>query len=342
MQKIEVNKEFVFKCGAEELAKVLLYYGLIPDANSTDYKIVCPFHNDQNPSMIVNLVDGSFYCFACGVFGDAYHFVELANPKLNSMECMMKFWKILKSDKFEKLNFKHKLKKQKQSEELYYISWDYYFGLSKIDWEMNITKEVVESRKYMMKRGFYPKTLNECGAKVTYNKSYQIIFPMFDNDMFKGWVCRTTVKDIEKKRKYLYNEGFSRRNTLVGQYGDVDYVFIVEGYMDRLKFIQYGVKNVVAILGWKMTVEQEKKIKSSGVKFIISALDNDVCGEKGTEYLKTIFKNVLRFVYPNGVKDPGEMNRKVFKMSYHKTLNKLAHKRKAVEKKLTQKQRVQS
>ena len=142
---------------------------------------------------------------------------------------------------------------------------------------------------------------------------------MLDNGKFRGWVCRTMRKDIEAKRKYLYNEGFSRANTLVGNYGSEKYVFVVEGYMDRLKFIQYGIDNVVAILGWKMSAEQERKLKEKGITHVISALDNDECGRKGTKYLQTIFK-VTRFTYLKGIKDPGEMSEEKFEKMYRRTM----------------------
>lgn len=160
---------------------------------------------------------------------------------------------------------------------------------------------------------------------------YPIIFPMLDNDIFKGWVCRTTNPEVEKRRKYLYNTGFSRRDTLVGNYENCDYIFIVEGYMDRLKFIQFGITNVVAILGWKMAKEQENKLKKSGVKYVISALDNDECGRKGTKYLQNIFKNVIRFKYLKNIKDPGEMTQELFDIMYKKTMKELVQcKRKAI------------
>ena len=146
---------------------------------------------------------------------------------------------------------------------------------------------------------------------------------MIDNGKFKGWVCRTTRKNVEKLRKYLYNEGFSRATTLVGEYADAEILYIVEGYMDRLRFIQNGKKNVVAILGWKMSHEQIEKIKNSKSKVIVSALDNDECGKKGSEYIKTIFPNYVRFRYKKGIKDPGEMSDDQFTEMYNKT-NKLA------------------
>ena len=61
----------------EALAKVLWYYNLIPDVASLSQKIVCPFHDDVNPSMIVNFEDGSWFCFGCGLTGDAKKFVKM-------------------------------------------------------------------------------------------------------------------------------------------------------------------------------------------------------------------------------------------------------------------------
>ncbi len=305
----------------------MLYFGYIPDVNSNEYKIVCPFHNDLNPSMMIDLSKGTFFCFGCGVVGDAFKFIELMYPELNSIQCLNKFFKILKSNKVEKLDFSKRVKKKKSSKYLYNIAWDYYYGLSKIDWVNDESEEVINAKHYMEKRGFNPKTLNACGARITYNKKYEIVFPMLDNGLFKGWVCRTTLPDVEKRRKYLYNEGFSRVSTLVGDYIGYEYVFVVEGYMDRLKFIQNGVLNVVAILGWKMSKEQENSLKEAGINHVISSLDNDKCGVKGTKYLRTIFEKVTRFVFPKDVKDPGEMDRVTFKKYYKKTISKLAQDR---------------
>lgn len=325
--KVEINKPFIYHCGGEELAKVLLHYGFIHDTISDEYKIVCPFHNDVNPSMIVDLTHGTFFCFGCNEFGDAYKFIELLHPELNSLQCVLKLFKILKSNKLERLDFSNRVKKVKKNEDLYNVACDYYFGLSQIDWERDNSEEVLNAKHYMVKRGFTKKVLNECGAKITYNKQYEIIFPMYDEKDFKGWVCRTTLSDVEKKRKYLYNEGFLRGNTLVGHYVGYDYVFVVEGYMDMLKFIQYGVHNVVAILGWKMSKEQELKLKNAKVEHVVSSLDNDECGVKGTKYLRNIFKVVTRFVYPYDKKDVGEMDKQTFKLSYKKTLKKIAQDR---------------
>lgn len=311
---------------AGELAKVLWYYNLIPNVYDPVQKIVCPFHSDVNPSMSVDLKRGTCYCFGCNEYFDAQRFVSRMESKyhgLNDLKAAQMYVKILKSKKCSDIHIEKALKNYKRpnKKQLYDEAYDYYHGLGSIDWKDTEIEEAIEAREYMDKRGFSPDTLNRCKAKVTYNNSYGLIFPMLDNGKFRGWVCRTMKKEIEAKRKYLYNEGFSRANTLVGNYGTEKYVFVVEGYMDRLKFVQYGIDNVVAILGWKMSAEQERKLKEKGITHVISALDNDECGRKGTKYLQTIFK-VTRFTYLKGIKDPGEMSEEKFEKMYSRTMRK--------------------
>ena len=307
----------------EELAKVLWYYNMIPSTTSLSQKIVCPFHDDVNPSMTVNLEDGSWFCFGCGKTGDAKKFVKIMESKyngLNDLKAYQKYLRILKSDKCSGIKLDKSLVKQKPLQrDSYNEAYDYYHGLRKVNWSDSGESEVIAARDYMTKRGFNSKTLNKCKAKVTYNKSYGIIFPMIDNGKFKGWVCRTMIKSIEERRKYLYNEGFSRAITLVGDYGTKDYVFVVEGYMDRLKFVQFGENNVVAILGWKMSPQQIKKLKDKGITKVISALDNDECGRKGTKFLEHHF-DVTRFKYLKGVKDPGDMTQELFDKMFKRTM----------------------
>ena len=88
--------------------------------------------------------------------------------------------------------------------------------------------------------------------------------------------------------------------------------------MDMLKFRQFGIKNVVAILGWKATSEQIAKLKKMGITHVVSALDADECGRKGTSYLKQFFK-VTEFQYPKGIKDAGDMTQEQFNEAFRQT-----------------------
>lgn len=306
------------KFGGNELAKVLHFYGFPPE----EEKIVCPFHVDTEPSMKIDYTSGTFHCFGCQLTGNALNFVQLAE-KTDDLEACKRFYKILKSKKVKGINVDKiaSSKKKKNTKQSLIEASDYYHCLKTIDWSDNKDEDIIIPRDYMKKRGFSYKTLTSCKAKLTYNKSYPIIFPMMDNGTFKGWVCRTTFKAIEKKRKYLYNDGFSRRTTLCGTYKSKT-VMVVEGYMDMLKAKQFGIKNVVAILGWKITPNQIEKLKEAGVTHIISALDMDKCGRKGTLYLTKFFK-VTDFQYPDGVKDMGDMDKHLFDVAYRQTKLKI-------------------
>lgn len=312
-----------------ELAKVLWFYGLIGNVDAEEQKIICPFHEDANPSMIVNLKQGSYYCFGCHESGDALKFVqkmEKMRSKSNDLQGCKKFFQILKSDECSRIRIQRVEKVKKTSKQMYAEAYDYFHGLSKVNWrKKSDLDEVNEVRSYMLKRGFTTSTLNKIDARVTFSKNYELIFPMLDNGKFKGWVCRTNIPEVEQKRKYLYNKGFRRKTSLIGNYGDNEVLFIVEGFMDRLKFIQFGVNNVVAILGWKASLHQIEKIKSKkNIKYIVSALDNDKCGIKGSKYLESIFKEkYVRFAYLKGIKDPGEMSKETFDKMYRKTMNKI-------------------
>ena len=88
-----------------DLAKVLWYYNILPEYDGYTFKIVCPFHEDVNPSMIVNLENGSWYCFGCGLSGDASKFVALMENQ-NDLKSYQKFLKILKSDKCSSIKIK--------------------------------------------------------------------------------------------------------------------------------------------------------------------------------------------------------------------------------------------
>lgn len=294
----------------DALAKVLHYYNYPSD----EEKIVCPFHEDVFPSMQVNYSTGSCFCYGCQKSFDTLSFVKQLEHIDDDLVACIKLAKIMTSKQVSKIKAKQVNVKRSDNKQMLIEAEDYYYNLKTVDWQKEHSNEL----KYMLARGFKRKTLNMCKAKYTYNSSYPLIFPMFDNDVFKGWVCRTTLKSIEKRRKYLYNEGFSRATTLCGTYTKGKPVVICEGYMDMLKFKQFGLQNVVAILGWKITAEQIAKLKAYGITTVISALDADECGRKGTAYLKNFFK-VVQFSYPKGTKDAGEMTQKQYEIAYSKT-----------------------
>ena len=296
----------------DQLEAVLRYYGLISTVDAPQMKVVCPFHGDINPSMKVDFETGDWYCFGCQEGGDSWKFVRKAermdDPNLNDLQCLEIFYAILGGRKFGGNKKLHR-QKPKTARQLYDEAYDFYHGLSKVDWTDPGSDEAKRIMSYMSVRGFTPDDMARMGAKVTYSEPYELVFPIMDNGKFKGWVSRTDDPEVAKYRKYLYNKGFRRATTVVGDYSNAKPLYIVEGFMDRLKLMHCGVDNVVAIFGWKITDDQVRKLSEAGVTHVISALDNDDCGRKGTEYLRTKF-NVTRFQYLKRYKDPGDFTEK--------------------------------
>ena len=310
----------------EKLARVLMHYRLITDTYSLQYKIVCPFHADQNPSMLVDLSDGRWFCFGCQKSGDAQGFVRLMEKQyhgLNDLQAYKRYQKILSSTEYSdiKITTATKRERKRHNAQLYAEAYDFYHGLSQVDWTREDLPEYMhDCREYMLQRGFTAETLNSCGCRYTYQRNYELIFPMYDNGKFRGWVSRTRIPEVAEKRKYLYNEGFRRATTVVGEYRNCSAVYIVEGYMDRLKLVQLGIPNAVAILGWKASNQQIQRLQAQGIRHVISALDNDDCGRRGTEWLRKHFV-VTRFRYLKGIKDPGDFTAETFSRMNGRTLH---------------------
>lgn len=303
----------IYKYTGKELAKVLIYYGIIGEVTSSDFKIVCPFHPDVNASMLITLGDGKFFCFGCGVSGYANDFVKLANPELNDLQACIVTEKILRSKEVRKLQIRYKKKRRTNNKQALIEAHDFFYGLRSVDWNNITTDEEHITYNYLKSRGFTARALNVADCRVNYDTVYPFIFPILDNGKFKGWVCRTTNKYVNKKRKYLYNEGFRKRDTLCGNYSKGCIPVICEGYLDYLSIrVRGGIKDSIAILGWHISDEQTEKLKRHGIKQVISALDNDNAGRKGTEYLKRFF-DVIPVRYPDGVKDCGELDGKTIK-----------------------------
>ena len=298
-----------------EFIATLKHYNLL-EISETKYKTICPFHHDKNASLMIDIEESRFYCFGCGAHGSTLELISFYEPELSTNKKMILAHRYLRdSGKQEKLRvyiynniYNNNIYTEDKTNNIL-NSRDYYFGLPVTNWYLVTDKTDIQYKLYLHDRGFKYKTLNEVGCKLTYDSNYPIIFPIKDNGIFRGYVCRTTNKEIEAKRKYLYNKGFRRRDTLAGDYFGKT-VIMVEGFMDMLKAKQCGFQSVVAILGWKLAVPQMEKLKKKGIKKIICALDNDDAGNRGYEYLQTLDFKVKRLQYPSGCKDFGDITAK--------------------------------
>ena len=301
--------------------------------NQEIYKVACPFHGDVNPSLQINLPKKYFYCYGCGAHGSTLDLLRLSHPTYSPFRIMEELNSILEEEGRGVIGGGKELSTLSSTEsdnsfvenKLTYsqgiqLAKNFYFTLPTTNWYKFSVEQYDQSEEenyfrikhYLLKRGFTPRILMKYGAKYTYKEDYPVVFPIYDNNVFRGYVMRTDDPFVEANRKYMYNKGFKRERTPAGQY-KTSTLILVEGFLDRLKANELGLNNVVAILGWKVTGTQLSKFKKAGVKKILCALDNDEAGNKGYHYLKLIEKtnnfSVERIHYPKGTKDFGELTK---------------------------------
>ncbi len=313
-----------------EFIAILKYFGLFQPESL--YKCICPFHADKNASMQINIPKAFFFCYGCNASGstlELYKYFQQKNGrKINELQCLKEIKEICKSEKVKsplynniyniynnkennsfvdsKINYKEGISQAKE----------FYKNLPTPNWYkpgkvQAIEEETRQCKAYMKKRGYSTKLLVECEAKPSLNKNYPIVIPLLENEIFRGYVMRTFDKEIEQQRKYMYNRGFKRVLCLPGRFKKEMPILLVEGYLDCLAAIQFGIKYSAAILGWKISSEQVQKLKRKRIKKIVCGLDNDEAGRKGYKYLQRIGKlnnfSVERIRYPKGIKDFGDL-----------------------------------
>ena len=297
---------------SERFALVLQHYGIFQPEGT--YKIVCPFHGDVNPSMSINIPEAFFYCFGCGVHGSTYELLKLFNPSLKPLEIYTIMSGLEKGRgiiggrvEYTDLSTATKSYSGRNSyKQGIKLAKDYYYNLPETNW-YKPSDEVFATKSYMHKRGYKSSTLKNSNAKATFSANYPIVFPLMENGIFRGYVMRTTDKQIEAERKYMYNTGFKRKNVLIGEYPASSIVLVVEGYLDLLAAKQLGIEDVVAFLGWKASDRHIEKLKHRGIEHIICGLDNDEAGRNGYKFIKNKFEQVDRIRYPKGIKDFGDL-----------------------------------
>lgn len=282
-----------------------------------NYFGVCPFHDDNNPSMSVSKEKQIFTCFSCGASGNVFKFI-MDYENITFMEALKKCADSsgiplsvnikIKNDSFSKY---------KELYDIYDIAWKFY--------QNNInTSSGKEAKKYLFDRKLDENIIKEFGiglalknremlTKLLLNKKYnqkylirsglviqnelgltdiyydRIMFPLEDLTGkvvgFSGRVYNgdKNFKYINTKETEIFKKGeilynYSRAKESARQKG---YVIVMEGFMDVIRAYTIGVKNVVATMGTAVTKNQAMTIKKMA-KEVFLCFDGDEAGAKAT------------------------------------------------------------
>lgn len=278
-----------------------------------DYKALCPFHDDRNPSMIVTPGLGRYKCWACGAGGDIFTFVieyhkvefpealrmlaEEANIELTGAKAKpgeigqrktrleaMKFAQAFFVEQFSKTPAAQKYCEGRglASEvcELWGIGFAPDFGdllatkLKKAGFQLADCKELF---------------LVDSDASGAFYDRFRgrLMFPIRDEQgnviAFGGRILGTgQPKYINSgdtplfhKRKVLYGLDVARTHVQKSQK-----LVLVEGYLDVIACHQAGIRQAVASLGTSLSEDHARLIKRYAPTEVVILYDSDEAGLK--------------------------------------------------------------
>ena len=273
-----------------------------------NYFGVCPFHDDNNPSMSVSEDKQIYKCFSCGASGNVFNFVmdyEKIDFK-SALYLLAKRSGINVSNNLVKTN-----NKNDKFYEIYNIAEKYYqnnlntsLGLEAKSYLHNrgIDDELIKHFKIglslkeqdglvnlLVKKNYSIKDISLIGLSNMDKDLYinRIMFPLFntngDTIGFSGRIYNTKSDSkyintretlIFKKGENLYNYHLAKDEARKEKS-----LIVVEGFMDVIRLYSIGVKNVVAIMGTSLTKEKTTLIKRTSTNIILM-LDGDNPGKK--------------------------------------------------------------
>ncbi len=273
--------------------------------NGANFKAICPFHNDSNPSLVISPSKQIYHCFSCGAGGDSIKFV-MEYEKLNYPATIEKLanmynFSLTYTESSEKkedrklmenltLFFRKKLDTQKNAKE-YLLQRG--IGESTIEkFELGFAPSSDETLNFLRSYGYSISEAKEFGvADISENsdRAYcrfidRIIYPIRSrNGKFVGFGGRTITNHPAKYINSPQTRYFNKSRLLYGYFFAKESIFkqkkiiITEGYMDTIMLHQAGFTNAVATLGTALTSEHLPLITKMEPEVIL-AYDGDNAG----------------------------------------------------------------
>ena len=275
--------------------------------NGTNYKGLCPFHNEKTPSFNVSSNKQFYHCFGCGASGDAIKFLT-EHDHLTFIEALSKLaqaaniempdstkkndttYNLFISNK-KAADFYNKTLKSNNDANAYLSKRDinqtmietFQIGLANDSWD-DLTK--IFTKDKIIENALEAGLLIKSNNKIYDRFRNRIMFPIRNSTgNIIGFGGR--IFNQQDGAKYLNSPEtklFHKSYELYGLYeskksiSQEDKVLIVEGYTDVIGLHNSGIKNCVATLGTAFTKFHFKKIirYTNNITF---CFDGDVAGK---------------------------------------------------------------
>lgn len=281
-----------------------------------DYKAVCPFHNDTNPSLSISPARQIYKCFVCGAGGNAFTFLQ-EYLNISYLEAVKKVAEIGGIDVSE-LNFNTPAKKVDEKLVPLYTMHD---EANKIFRHLLHTKTGLAAHEYLQSRHINDSLIEEFDIgyagrdnqlyKAFQNLAYKevdmvrsgliidgehgafdryrdrVMFALHDADGkvigFSGRVYKATT-DESKYMNSPESEIFIKSKTLYHYHKarepikKAGFVYLLEGFMDVIALSRIGIDNTLAIMGTALTNEHMNMIRKLS-NTVYLCLDGDRAGQ---------------------------------------------------------------
>ncbi len=269
-----------------------------------NYRGLCPFHSEKNPSFYVNPEKGIYYCFGCQKGGNAVSFL-MEYEKLDFPEAIKRLAKNLgiEIDTTRGLRYKELYEVNEQASQFYTHCLKRDIGRRGQEYlkRRNLDLDKLEKFKlgyapasgglvtYMRQKGFSNGQLQKAGIISTNRELFRdrLVFPIFNlSGRVIGFGGRGIDDNIQPK--YLNSPEtpiFKKGEGLYGLYQSKERVrsaaevLLVEGYFDLLSVYQHGFENVCAPLGTALT-ETQAMLLSRFARKVLILFDGDLSGIK--------------------------------------------------------------
>ncbi|MCS5420368.1 MULTISPECIES: DNA primase [Psychrilyobacter] len=349
----------------EDLDKVITQLNIVEvigeyvDLKKTgsNYKGLCPFHKDTNPSFMVSTSKNIYKCFVCGAGGNVIKFymeynkltygeavyelskkynIDISPISGNSSEDRnKKYYKILD----EALSFfKGNIFSNSGREALSYLNnrgmKPDFIRENNLGYALNGWDSLYN---YLTGKGYDPPILSKLGLIKSGDKGYydtfrdRIIYPIYSpggNVIAFGGRTMSDRKEIAKYLNSPETPVFHKGRNLYGiknkgsSIRRKNYAILMEGYMDVLAAHAYGFDVALAPLGTAFSSEQAELLKRYTSNVII-AFDMDNAGRVASEKASLVLKKYgfnIRVLELKNAKDPDEFLKKYGKTEFLKSV----------------------
>ena len=311
---------------------------------------LCPFHNEKSASFHVSPEKQTYHCFGCGEGGNVISFV-MGLERMEFVDTLKHLAERASIPLPDTVDTTQYVKAKDVKEKLYEINREcakYYHQMLFADdgrealsylesrgTDMHTIKTFGigfapdswdSTRNFLKAKGFDDQKLLDVGITVE-NKDKgriydrfrnRIIFPIIHpRGMVLGFGGRVMDNSLPKYLNSPDSPTFNKSANLFGlnltnKVRPLEYMIIVEGYMDVISLYQYGFPQAVASLGTSLTTDQAKLLRRHASEVYI-AYDGDAAGQnatlRGLDILQEAGCRVKVLKFPNGL-DPDEILKK--------------------------------